>query len=123
MTFDWQGDQISWCVELAVKPGELDNFRALTNEMVNSTMEEPGVLIYERFLSEDGKVVHLYERYADSSAAVTHLLAFQKLHGERFMKMVDRKRFTVFGSPSEALRNILNGLGATYATPLAGFSR
>jgi hypothetical protein len=41
-------------------------------------------------LSDDGKVVHLYERYADSSAAVAHLLTFGKTYGGRFMSMVDR---------------------------------
>ena len=66
--------EVSWQVELTVKPGELDNFRALTREMVESTKGEPGVLIYERFISEDGKVVSAYERYADSAAAVAHLL-------------------------------------------------
>ena len=56
------GEQVSWQVVLAVKPGELDNFRALTREMVESTRDEPGVLSYERFVSADGRVVHAYER-------------------------------------------------------------
>lgn len=42
------GDQISWSVELAVKPSELENFRALTTEMVASTRGETGMLDYER---------------------------------------------------------------------------
>jgi quinol monooxygenase YgiN len=67
------GDQISWHVELAVKPGQIENFQALTGEMVESTRDEPGVLDYERFVSDDGKFVHVYERYADSAAAVAHL--------------------------------------------------
>jgi quinol monooxygenase YgiN len=37
------GDQVSWRVELAVKPGQLDNFRALIGEMVESTRGETGV--------------------------------------------------------------------------------
>jgi hypothetical protein len=32
----------------------LDSFRALTNAMVESARREHGVLIYQRFLSEDG---------------------------------------------------------------------
>ena len=47
-------DQISWHVELAVKPGQIANFRALTTEMVESTKHEAGVLNYERFVSADG---------------------------------------------------------------------
>ncbi len=40
------GNQVAWLVELAVKPGELDNFRALMLEMVESTRGEPGALSY-----------------------------------------------------------------------------
>jgi quinol monooxygenase YgiN len=56
-----------------VKPGQLDNFRALTGEMVESRQSEVGVLSYERFLSEDGTVIHIHERYADSASALAHL--------------------------------------------------
>ena len=72
----YTGEQVSWQVELAVKPGELDNFRALTGEMVESTRSAPGVLNYERFVSVDGQVVHVYERCVDLSAAVEHLRMF-----------------------------------------------
>ena len=82
------GGEVSWQVELAVKPGEFDNFRALTKEMVESTKGEPGVLIYERFVSKTGKVVYVYERYADSAAAVAHLVAFGELYSERFVNVV-----------------------------------
>jgi quinol monooxygenase YgiN len=117
------GDQISWQVELAVKPGELENFRVLTSKMVESTRDEPGVLIYERFISEDGKVVQVYERYADSAAAVAHLRTFEHKFGGRFLSMVDRKRFTVFGTPSDELRGMLDGFGVTYLGPFGGFSQ
>ena len=117
------GDQISWHVELQVKPGQLDALRALTSEMVESTKDEVGTLIYERFISDDSQVVHLFERYIDSIAALTHLIAFQKMYGERFSRLVDRKRFTVFGNPTREVKDILDPLSATYVTAFAGFSR
>ena len=40
--------------------------------MVESTKSELGALIYERFISEDGRVVYVFERYIDSPTAVTH---------------------------------------------------
>ena len=43
------GDQISWHVELVVKPGQIESFQALTDEMIESTRDESGVLNYERF--------------------------------------------------------------------------
>ncbi|MYJ95355.1 MAG: antibiotic biosynthesis monooxygenase [Proteobacteria bacterium] len=114
--------EVSWQVELAVKPGKLDNFRALTREMVESTKDEPGVLLYERFAGDDGKIIYVYERYTDSSSAVSHLLAFGKKYSERFMNMVERKRFMVFGFPSDELKAILDQFDATYHTPFEGFS-
>ncbi len=110
-------NHISWRVELTVKPGELENFRVLTSEMVASTVGEVGVLSYERFVSEDGNFVHVHERYADSASALAHLRTFADKFSKRFLSMVERKRFTVFGSPSEDLRKVLDELGATYMRP------
>lgn len=84
---------VSWVVELAVRPLALDSFRSLTDEMVEATRAEPGALVYERFVSGDGGIVHLYERYV------------------------------VYGDPSPELRAVLDGIGAAYLRPLGGFSR
>ena len=110
-------DQISWHVELAVKPGQIANFRALTTEMVESTRPVAGVLNYERFVSADGNFVHVYERYKDSDTAVAHLQRFTKNFSGRFMTMVERTHFIVFGNPSDGLRELLDQFGATYLTP------
>lgn len=115
-------NEISWQVELAVRPGKLGNFQALTREMVESTKTEPGVLLYERFIRDDGKVVYVYERYLDSSSAVLHLLAFRKKFSEQFMDMVERKRFMVFGVPSDELKAILDQFDATYNAPFGDSS-
>ena len=111
--------QVSWLVDLAVKPGQLDNFRTLTGEMVESTRRESGVLNYERFVSEDGGFVYAYERYADSDAALAHLEAFKQKFSTRFLGMVERRRFMVFGTPAQELKRVLDPLGATYLRPLA----
>src|SRR5258708_13916024 len=116
------GDQISWHVELAVKPGQLVNFRELAGEMVESTRAEPGVLSYQRFVSDDGQFVHAYERYANSTAAVAHLQKFGEQFSDRFLAMVDRTRFTVFGDPNDELRGLLARLGATYLKPFGDFA-
>ena len=112
---------VSWQVELAIKPGKRDAFRALTREMVESTKGEEGVLIYERFMSDDGSTAYVYERYVNSASAVSHLLAFNKQFGERFVELVDRKRFTVFGVPSDELKRLLDTFNADYHKPLDGF--
>jgi quinol monooxygenase YgiN len=113
--------EISWHVELRVKPGQLSNFRRLTGEMVAMTRREPGVLSYQRFVSEDGTIVHIYERYADSAAAAVHLDEFAKRFAGRFMAMVERKSFTVFGYPSGKLKAVLDGFNAMYLKPFGDF--
>lgn len=113
------GDHVSWQVELSVKPGQLESFRELTEEMIAAARDEGGVLIYERFINEDNHVVIVYERYADSAAAVAHLRSFAGDFGRRFSSMVERKKFSVFGKPSNELRTILNGFNATYFAQFA----
>ncbi len=69
-------DQVSWQLEMTVKPGELDNLKALIKEMVESTRAEPGALNYQWCISDDNTTVHNFDRYSDSAAAKTHLDGF-----------------------------------------------
>ena len=117
---DWL--PVSWWVELAVNPDQLANFEKLTGEMVASTQAETGVLAYQRFVSDDRQTVHVYERYSNSAAAVAHLQQFTIKFGVRYASMVDRKRFMVFGKPSEELRRLLDRYGATFHEPLGSFA-
>lgn len=112
------GGAVAWHVELTVKPGQLENFRALTVEMVEFTRREDGVLSYQRFIEAGSDVVHAYERYADSAAALAHLKNFAARFSARFGTMVERRRFTVFGDASDDLRAFLAPLGAVFARSL-----
>ena len=107
---------------MAVKPGQLDNFQALTGEMVEAARREHGVLAYQRFVSADCKLVLVYERYADSAAALAHLRQFEKNFAKRFSEMAERTRFTVLGKPSDELRALLDGFGARYLKPFGDFA-
>ena len=64
---------VSWNLQVAVRDGRVEDFAALMHEMVESTRQEPGTQIYEWFLSPDRKTCHIYERYADSDAAMAHI--------------------------------------------------
>jgi len=116
-------DQVSWVIELAVKPGELEAFKALMEEMVSGTSVEPTTLGYEWFISDDGRTVHIYEKYTDSEAMVSHVNGFLAKWAERFLAAVDVTRFTVYGSPNAAAKEMLDGFGAVYLGPWGGFSR
>ena len=114
---------VSWHVELSVRPGKLNELMELTREMVASTLAESGVLHFERFLSEDGTKVHIYERYIDSESAVAHLNTFRAQFSDRFIELVERDQFVVFGSPSVELAGILRKFGAKFFKKFDGFSK
>lgn len=108
---------VSWWVELAVRPGCLDAFETLTAEMVAATRAESGVLAYQRFISDDGQTIFVDERYESSEAAAAHLANFAASYSDRYAALVERKRFMVFGEPSDELRALLDRYGATYYKP------
>jgi len=116
-------EQVSFVVELAVEPGELDEFKALMAELIESARAESGTLAYEFFVSEDGGAVHVYERYADSAAILVHAKTLGEKYGARLMAVATPKRTIVFGTPSAEAQKALSMLGPTYLEPLGGFSR
>jgi quinol monooxygenase YgiN len=115
--------QVSWVIDLAVKPGKLDAFTELMEEMVAGTSTEPQTLAYEWYISEEGSTVHIYEKYADSDATVKHVTGFVEKWAERFTGCVDVNRFVVYGDPSAGAREMLAGFGPEYLGPWGGFSR
>jgi quinol monooxygenase YgiN len=114
---------VSWVIELAVKDGQGDTFKELMEEMVEGTSTEPQTLGFEWYISADGGVVHIYEKYADSDAMIGHVSGFMERWAGRFLACVDVTRFVVYGDPSPAARELLDGFGGTYLGPWGGFSR
>jgi quinol monooxygenase YgiN len=79
------GNHVAWIFELTVKDGHDATLRALMTEMVDATRAgEPGTLDYEWYLSEDGRRLHIYERYADAAATLVHLGNFSDRYMTRF---------------------------------------
>ena len=115
------GDEIAWRVELSVKPDQVGNLLALTDEMVESASLEVGCLSYQRFISPDGISVHVYERYLNSAAALAHLTIFFERFAARYASMVDRKAFIVYGAPSSELRLLLDRFSPQYLRPFGNF--
>ena len=116
-------DVVSWMAEVSIMSDQLDNFKALVEELVQSTRNEPNTLAYEWFLGADNINCHIYERYADSAATMTHLGTFGEKFVDRFMPLVDIKQFTVYGSPNDEVMALLGGFGATFMGQLNGFAR
>jgi quinol monooxygenase YgiN len=117
-------DVVSWVVEVNIKPGELNNFKSLADELVQATRaNEPHTLGYEYFISEDDGSCHIYERYASPDAAMVHLRTFGERFAQRFLSATDITRLTVYGNTNEELRSVLGGFGASFLGQLNGFAR
>jgi quinol monooxygenase YgiN len=114
---------VSWNLQLAVREGRLDALKLLMEEMVEATQAETGALVYEWFLSEDGTVCHIYERYRDDEAVMAHLGSFGANFADRFMDCLEPASFHVYGNPSDEARAVLGGFGAAFLGPLGGFVR
>ena len=116
-------DQVAWLLEFEVKDGKDTELSAVMQDMVAATRNEPKTLNYEWSRSEDGTTYHIYERYADSDAVLSHLQGFGENFAERFLAAITPTRFTVYGNPNEAARDVLSGLNPTYMADAAGFAR
>ncbi|MBS1517521.1 MAG: antibiotic biosynthesis monooxygenase [Bacteroidetes bacterium] len=117
-------NNVYWLLETNIKEGETENLKNLMTEMIDYTKEnEHGALYYEWSVSEDGKSCNLFERYSDSEATLKHLDSFGKNFAQRFMSILEIRKFVVYGNPDENVVNALNKIGAKIMKPLGGFNR
>jgi quinol monooxygenase YgiN len=116
-------DAVSWAVDVSIKAGQLDAFKALVEEMVQWSRADSDTLSYEWFLNEDNTSCHIYERYASSAAALAHVKIFIERYAEPFMGTVDMKGMTVFGPAEAELKGIMGGFGANFMGQFNGFAR
>ena len=115
---------VSWMLELEIQQEHESALQSLMEEMVEATKaNESGTLDYEWSISADGKSCHLFERYVDSAAALTHLGTFGEKYAGRFLEVFKLVRLVVYGSPSTAAQEALAGFNPVYMRPLGGFSR
>ncbi len=115
---------VSWFLDLNIQAGREKDFKNLLDEMVAATRaNEPGTLDYEWSTSADGTECHLFERYADSEAALTHIATFGETFAKRFLEILQPQRFVVYGSPSPAVKSALAGFNPVYMSTVGGFSR
>ena len=115
-------EAVHWLLELSIRPGKLEDFFGVMNEMIASTKSEAGTLIYEWCFNKDQTVCNIYERFADSEAALDHLDAFGS-SAERFLTAVEPQKLTVLGDPNDKLRRALAGLSPVYYQKMGGFTR
>ena len=115
---------VYWVLALEIQPGKEQDFHELMREMVSATEEnEPGTLSYEWSLGKDGKTCHIFERYSNSAAVMVHLAKFGEAYAERFFEILSPTGFTIYGSPSQLVKDALSVFQPSYMKLADGFTR
>jgi quinol monooxygenase YgiN len=115
---------VYWVLEFAINQGRFEDLKTLMAEQVEATQtNEVGTLNYEWAISDDRQVCHVYERFQDSAAAMTHLESFAANFAARFAEVGKPTRLVVYGTPSAQVKDSLAGLSPVYMAPFGGFKR
>ena len=117
------GNEIYWVVTVTVQPERLDDFKQVVAPLVAEAKREPGTLAYEFSVGSDRSTVHIFERYRDSNAVVSHVADTFGKFAERFLALAKVTSFVIYGAPSAEAREILAGFNPVYMTRFDGFTR
>jgi quinol monooxygenase YgiN len=115
--------ELYWIANLDVAPEHIDDFKKVVSELVAASQKEAGTLSYDYSIAADGRTVHIFERYRDSAAAVSHIEKTVAPLFERFRSHVTSRGVTVYGNPDDAARKLLDKLSPRYMTSFDGFMR
>jgi quinol monooxygenase YgiN len=107
---------------LSSDPSNFDAFTKLIQPIVAATRKETDTSIYEYLVNADRTAVHIIERYR-TQGLLPHVEQTFTPFAERFLKLAKIERPFVYGDTTPAIRAKLDGFGAVYLTPFAGFSR
>jgi quinol monooxygenase YgiN len=115
-------DQVYWMLTVTVD--KMDEFKSLIKKLVAATEKEPGALQYEYNVGDDQKTVDVYERYADSKAALFHLgETFGPNFSKEFFALTKPTRFVIYGTPTDEFKKAVTDFHPIYMTPVDGFTR
>ncbi len=96
--------------------------KTLVERIVEATSREPDTTTYEYVVNADRTVVHIVERYR-TQGLLPHVEQTFTPFAERFLELAKIEKLYVYGDTTPEIRAKLDGFGAQYLTPFAGFSR
>lgn len=115
---------VTWTIECRIVPDQLPQVRQLADELTQMCLhDEPGTRSYEWAVDPSGSVVHIFERYVDSDAAMAHIRLFEARFIDRFRALLRPERVVLIGSPSPELLASLAALSPLVLQPIMGFHR
>ena len=116
-------ENVYWVIDLAVNPGRFEDLKTLIAELLEANQKEVGFLTCEFAISDDRQVCHIYERFQDSAAVITHLQLFGANFSARFFEILKPTRFVICGTPSVEVKDAFAQFNPIYLAPLGGFRR
>jgi quinol monooxygenase YgiN len=114
--------QVYWIITGEINLSQEIAFRAICTRLVESTKAEPGALNYEWSIAENSRTFHIYERYADSEAVKFHRSQVGEMLKELYA-VTTLKLLTLYGSPSNELKQLFAARHPLVMAPHKGFNR
>lgn len=94
-----------------VKPGQQETYQAHLDEAIAMVRaEEPRMLGFHNYASEDGTEVSTVQIHAEADSLDTHLKLFNERLSERAFASVDAHQIDVYGDPNRDTREYLEAL-------------
>jgi quinol monooxygenase YgiN len=109
-------------VDIAIKPGKAEDFRAAAQALFERTQDEPGTLRYEYYIADDETRNINIEVFEDAAAFVAHNQHCAPLV-PALLAAGDIRRIDVVGDHSDELYAELEGMDLLHFTRLGGISR
>ena len=116
-----RSEQVYWVFTVTVD--QMEKFTPLIPKLVAATEKEPGALQFEFNIGDDQKTVDIFERYADSKAALFHQTASFAPFSKQFFAAAKLTRWVIYGTPSDEFKKANADFQPIYMTPLGGFIR
>ena len=113
---------IYWIFKAEIGEGKLEALKSLAPKFCQITEKESGVIAYEWSISTDGKMLHVYERYVDSDAALTHLANVDP-HIPELMELVTPTEIECYGAASNSFKEAVKDFPIVYMENFEGFHK
>jgi hypothetical protein len=115
-------DEIYSIYHLSIVPSNFDAFKTLVEQIVEATSKESDTTTYEYVVNAERTVVHIVECYR-TQGLLPHVEQTFAPFAVRFLELATIDKLYVYGETTPEIRAKLDGFGAAYLTPFAGFSR
>ncbi|GHB20450.1 hypothetical protein GCM10007094_05540 [Pseudovibrio japonicus] len=117
-------NEVSWILTSRLVTTQPKAFEDLMVEMAKAVQQtQAGAIAYVWYLSEDGQSSEIFASFENSDAAISHMTWFANTYAKQFMDTLRPTGMTVYGKPTQELRNAIASLSPRYLQTVGGFAR